>query len=534
MDSYKANFRFRSHNINGFKNSKEFLYNECNEEAFDILAVQEHWLKSSFRKHLGINSMKSLHPKYDSFATSGMDSQLDKRILKGRPFGGTGFLFHKSLSKCLRARTDLNHERVTILELSTTNEKILLFSVYMPYFRTDCNDEQLIEYRNTLAFVEYVMEKNPEYKFILFMDFNCNLFNKSHPYSSLINDMTSNFDLVTNYSFISGFNENCDFTRFDTKRNSYTLIDGILFSQSLSHIIQNSQILHPPDNVSDHLPVEITISLDICDFLEEKSHITNFIPWSSLTNEENSHYRNSMLSELRNINVPFHALNHNSNLCNNCDCLVALEKFHNDIVLAIAVADCTLPRKKHGLAKPFWSAELSELKQKSVDAHNLWKDSNCPRSGPIFHEKQRTNYAYKKLLRDCKNERSSRMTSELSSNLLSKDTPSFWNNWKSLNGNSRSHTSLIDGCINHNDIANRFANVYESVYKRSTADDCLHNKFDYEYSNYYQDRAHESLIPHLFSWSDMLDAIFKLKIAISVTGRLSIAFCMYIHINVNM
>ena len=72
----------------------------------------------------------------------------------------------------------------------------------------------------------------------------------------------------------------------------------------------------------------------------------------------------------------------------------------------------------------------------------------------------------------------------LSSNLLSKDTPSFWNNWKSLNGNSQSHTSLIDGFINHNDIANRFAHVYESVYKRSTADECLHKKFDYEYSDY--------------------------------------------------
>ena len=71
-------------------------------------------------------------------------NNLDNCILKGRPFGGTGFLFHKSLSKCLRARTDLNHERVTILELSTTNEKILLFSVYMPYFRTDCNDEQQV------------------------------------------------------------------------------------------------------------------------------------------------------------------------------------------------------------------------------------------------------------------------------------------------------------------------------------------------------------------------------------------------------
>ena len=78
---------------------------------------------------------------------------------KGRPFGGTGFLFHKSLSKCLRARTDLHHDRVTVLELNTLNEKILLINAYMPYFKTDGNAEQLVDYRNTVAFIENAMEK---------------------------------------------------------------------------------------------------------------------------------------------------------------------------------------------------------------------------------------------------------------------------------------------------------------------------------------------------------------------------------------
>ena len=72
---------------------------------------------------------------------------------------------------------------------------------------------------------------------------------------------------------------------------------------------------------------------------------------------------------LRNINK--HALNLNLQLCNNCDCLVALQKFHNDIVSAIAIADETLLCKKHGIAKLYWSPELSNLKQISVDAHNL-------------------------------------------------------------------------------------------------------------------------------------------------------------------
>ena len=364
----------------------------------------------------------------------------------------------------------------------------------------------------TVAFIENVMHLNPSHKFILFMDLNCNLYNSTHPYSSLIHLMMNNFDLVTNYSFINGFDMNHDYTRFDTKRGSFTLIDGILISRSLSYIIDNSEILHPPDNVSDHLPVEINVSLKITDFLKEESNVTNYIPWASLSSNEIGTYRNSMLSALRSINVPFNALNHNSRLCNNCDCLTALEKFYNDIVLSIAVADDTLPRKKHGLSKPFWSPELTALKEKSVDAHKLWKNSNCPRSGPIFVEKQRSNYAYKQFLRKSKNESSSSMSSELSSNLLNKDTNSFWKNWNSLNGNPRSFSSMIDGCINHKDVADRFANVYQSVYKRSASDDNLRNQFNHKYTHYSNSRDHESLEPCLFSWTDMLDAVFRLKV----------------------
>ena len=339
MDADKTSFKFRSHNINGFNNSKEFIFQECSSESFDILALQEHWLKPSHKKHAGINLMKSLHPMYDSYSTSAMNIELGKHILKGRPYGGTGFIFHKSLSKCLRARTDLAHERISVMELCTVSENIILINAYMPYFKTDGNAEQLIDYRNTLAFIENIMTSHTQHKFLLFMDFNCNLFNHSHPYSSLINKMIDDFNLTTNYTFISQFDSSQEYTRFDLKRNSFTLIDGILISKSLSYLIQKSNILHPPTNVSDHLPVEISLSLEIDDFLEEESRVTNFIPWASLSTDELSIYRDSMASALKDIDIPFSALNHNSRLCGNCNCLVALEKFHDNIVSGISIAD---------------------------------------------------------------------------------------------------------------------------------------------------------------------------------------------------
>ena len=399
MDSDKTVLKLRSHNINGFSNSKEFLFHECNSNSFNLLAIQEHWLKPSHRKQSGTNSLKVLHPTFDAYATSGMDSQIGERVLRGRPYGGTGFLFHKSLSKCIRARVDLKHDRVSIMELCTLNEKILLISAYMPYYNTDGILEQLNEYRSTLAFIENVLISHPLHKYILFMDLNCNLFKPSHPYSSLMNSFICDYDLMDSFSFCPGFNPDRDYTRFDIKRKSFTLIDGIIISKSLSHIISDCRILHPPTNVSDHLPIELTVDLEITDFFKDESTVSNYIPWSSLSLSELTCYRDSMSAALADISIPFHVLNHSTELCDNCDCLILLEKLHEDIVLAVARADQCLPRKKHGISKPYWSSELSELKQKSFDAHELWRSCNCPRSGPIFDEKQRCSYAYKRYLR---------------------------------------------------------------------------------------------------------------------------------------
>ena len=403
MDPRTREIKIRSHNINGFDSSREFLFNECDNNSFSIAAIQEHWLRPSYRKQLGTNRLKVLHPNYDAYAVSAMTSQLGKSISKGRPYGGTGFLFDKNLSDNIRARVDLKHERVSVMELVTDKGKILLLSCYMPYYCTAKLADQLTAYRETVGFIEGIMSSHPMHSFILLMDMNCSLFHDSHPYSSIIKAMMRDFGLLSSFDFIPGFCPDSDFTRFDLKRGSYTLIDGILISKSLYSSVESSSILHPPLNVSDHLPVEIILRVEMGESQRGKSVVSNYIPWSTLSEEELSAFRNCMSSNLREIVVPYHSLDHGSSICSNCDCALALEKFYCDILSAVEVADRCLPRKKHGLAKPYWSPELNVLKQKSIDAHKVWRDCNCPKSGPVFREKVNANYQYKLLLRRSKN-----------------------------------------------------------------------------------------------------------------------------------
>ena len=220
---------------------------------------------------------------------------------------------------------------------------------------------------------------------------------------------------------------------------------------------------------------------------------------------------------LQKITIPSHALNHASRLCDNCDCIISLERFYNDIIEAILTADRTLPRKRHGLAKPFWSPELSALKQKSLDAHNLWKSCNCPRSGPIYIEKMKSNYNYKVQLRKSKTEVNRSMSAQISSNLLNKDSNSFWKSWNQMNGGKEPPSSMIDGSMNFGDIANCFSKTYSSVYTNSASNDTLREKFNREYGAYFNNRVNDSLDPYLFTWSDMVDAVFKLKVGKSAS-----------------
>ena len=104
------------------------------------------------------------------------------------------------------------------------------------------------------------------------------------------------------------------------------------------------------------------------------------------------------------------------------------------------------------------------------------------------------------------------MSDEMSTNLLSKDYNSFWKNWRQSTGNGRACSSMIDGFVDHKEIADCFATVYKGIYRSSVADDKLRTSFNEAFSPYQAEHQGDSLEPHLFTWSDVVDAVFSLKL----------------------
>jgi len=54
---------------------------------------------------------------------------------------------------------------------------------------------------------------------------------------------------------------------------------------------------------------------------------------------------------------------------------------------------------RNNFYKAFWTEELTALKQASVDAHNLWRLCDAPRSGLVNKIRLKAKYKYKMALK---------------------------------------------------------------------------------------------------------------------------------------
>ena len=130
-----------SHNIHGFTDKKEFLYSRCETNPLLIQCIQEHWLPPPFKKKAGCNALQSVHANFEGFAISAMKLSEETKIRCGRGFGGTGFIYPKSLSSNMKPLVKFNHDQITVIELKCTEYDLIIINAYMPFLdRSDLHN----------------------------------------------------------------------------------------------------------------------------------------------------------------------------------------------------------------------------------------------------------------------------------------------------------------------------------------------------------------------------------------------------------
>ena len=508
--------------MNGFKHSKDFIYSECDKNPNMILAIQEHWLRPPYKKQFGVNQLRCLHPNFDGYGTSAMTKTVETNISLGRPFGGTGFLFNKKYAKCLKPLLSFAHDRVTALQLESPNEKIILINIYFPYYNVRDIDNHVAMYRETIGFVENIIQSYRDSKFIILSDFNCNIYDSNHRFSRMINDLMAKYDLVPALNQSPAFDPSDSYTRFDLKTNSFTLIDGILISNSLKSRVSNVTIMHSADNVSDHLPVSLDIELEVCESFIEKIVQPHYVNWKKLTSEHKQSFRDKMSECLANIVIPRKEILHGIKCCEADAHKLAIEQYYRNIVTAVLEAESILPKTDPNRQRSYWNDSLSDLKQQSINCQKRWKDSGCPKTGPVFDCYKQCHYSYKLAIRRSKSNSERVLKEKMTNDLTNKNGVGFWRSWEQLNKVGSSLASRINGETDEEKIANEFASYFKSVYSGSDGDVyvTMKDEFDRNYSEYYNEHINDNINCYYVSWSEMLDIASKIEIGKSTSGAL--------------
>ena len=447
----------------------------------NIIAVQEFWLRSD-----QLSKFDLIHKDFNFHAVSGMTASLSRGLLKGRPFGGVGFLWHNSISQYIKFVSADQSGRCIAISFKYNGKTVLLFNVYLPCF------SDTLEYRDELnvliAFMKDVLYRNAYDDIIIMGDTNFDVNANNVGYSIfntllLSTGMSPCDDLVNNNKVIH--------TYYNEALNASSRIDHFFVSNRLLCYVTNVCVIDSGENLSDHRPISLQLALSpssYTSYSSKKPVMHSKVRWDkgSLGN-----YYNVTREDLSNIDLS--SLSY-LNCCSNNKCC---EHDHYDfinyhyacIVKALKSAELQcIPSIPSTALKPFWNDYLDELKQKSIFWHTLWKEVGRPQSGLVHNIKNSSKLKYKLAIKQAFIEYENCFNDDLVKHFLNKNSPDFWKTWSNkMHKNIRKDINF-NGSSDDLHVADVFACHFESVYfdsSRSNAKSEFFSSFDkYEDTNY--------------------------------------------------
>ena len=407
---------------------------------------------------------------------SAMKSKLSNEILRGRPFGGITTLikksFYKKFSNVLSVKRS---ERFLVLKL----DKLLIVNVYLPCCSCDDDYELLFSILNDLLDIISEVEHN---SIIIGGDFNCNLLQYSTG-MSIIQDFIHKINSSVCNNLLNG---PCtiEYTYVVENRNAYSNIDYFIVSNSLSNSINNYQVIHSIENMSDHLPVELELNsnfyidcvqdspINNSEYNEpdlvEDNYYTSFLnrfDWSLTSSGKYYECTRISLMEIYNklnlISVD-QIVNRTTPL--------TVEDFNslfNEMVLILQTCtqECVPLREKTNCHKKcWWDNNLQEEKSHSIRTQQAWIKAGKPRSGNLYNERLKARKNYRKLINEKKVNFQGKISTNLKRSLYASSSKTFWRIWNTnFHASKLSKKHNVNNLKTNTEIANYLANNFRET-----------------------------------------------------------------------
>jgi exonuclease III len=481
-------------NCRSLKNCLPAVYELCNK--YDIVLLQEHWLMPN-----ELHVLNSIHSEFQSCGLSAIDISSD--ILVGRPFGGTGILYRKSLANTVTL-VDSDESRITGIQLHTSVGPLLLLNVYMP---TNYNDEESsVAYSECLGKLNALMLDAEAIHTVIAGDFNCSpgsrFFTKYADFASDNSMIMSDLNCLKDVStYISD----------DGHKSSW--IDHVLSSIGIDKLISNFDILNDVI-VSDHKPLAFKINCcvssvsSLSDIQTVGEGTVSRRPiWDECDTATLASYAECVDSLLQHVCVPFDMLIKETDNNNVHD---VINKFYNDILVCVSVAvNHSIPSCQYTINDfnvPGWNTYVSEKHDAARQAYMMWLDVSKPRSGYYFENMKRSRAVFKLALRYCREHVDELKADACAESLFDKDCRKFWNNvYKISNKKASCHINSVGGASGPMAVVNMWKTHFEKIYS-CTAE----SRFRCAYEEKLMSLKISDSIP-ILSWYDIDHAIYKQK-----------------------
>ena len=359
-----------------FNSAQPYIHILAKDNAF--IGISEHGLYPC-----ELHKLNQMHPDYMVLAKSS-SSLSDNNFGNQRGHGGCGIMWHKDIAPRVRPRPDLGSDRMCVLQVQF-NDSLLchVVSVYLPH--QSCKISNFDEELRILDNI--IMECKELGEILIIGDTNIHLgrehgargWGRTTVNGKKFMDVVVKHDLrVVDLHKGTGPN----FTYVSSQSNTY--IDHCIVSEELYTVVKQCRVI--PDeiqNVSDHLPLTVTLNLD---YLPIRSEIyRRQVAWHKVTPEQIERLYTQPLEEvtyqlLCDYGIDPQIIIHDQRVTDSQLHDINIEEFVQKFVCQYNTYSLQLPQSHYDKnLKPYWDDELTTLSRTEKAIKREWDIAGKPR-----------------------------------------------------------------------------------------------------------------------------------------------------------
>ena len=372
-----------SYNSGGLGNTKrEMVRDMLTDTAPDILLLQETWLLKR-----DIQILSNIH---DDYLANGKSSVSDDEILQGRPYGGLGILWKKSLSmsiKPISVECDRVHGALVTL---ADGSVILLLNVYLPVDLRHANRVNE-DYELCIDAIETCLHEQNYNSVVIGGDMNTD-FSRNNAQSQCLEHFLHRNSMQCTWRLPcaeSNMSNGTDVYTFKTADGHTSCIDRYIIPCKDISAVGHVSVLDYIATCCDwgHCPILMEMKLGMKTQQNTTARQGGGVrfAWHRISGYDE--YKKVITDVLSN--TP-EICNISTIVCNDRNCRDPQHLAEIDMLcriltdICLHAAELTLPTVERRRVIPNWNEEIKPLKEVANFWGNIWKECGRPSDGIVL------------------------------------------------------------------------------------------------------------------------------------------------------